>query len=134
MRIKFRAWDFERTRYWYPCRNWPDRAALDDGNVMVKGAERFFEEPNQYVLEQYTGLKDSKGVEIYEGDVLREDDVNSVVRWENGTWVSEWRVRDYRSYDKNGELDTWILETEPLALCLDGEVIGNIHQNPDLIG
>jgi len=104
-------------------------------------------ENRRFEFMQFTGLKDSKGKEIYEGDIVRfyeqgydpnepdeeriEPETTTVlVRWdEDGKCLAiDW---DY------GELDTtsvgwgyeWILNSE-----FDyHEVIGNIWENPELL-
>ena len=86
-------------------------------------------EKDEVTLMQYTGLKDKNGVEIYEGDVLVIQDKNSVngdvenetshVRWQKdiaGFIISNYSGEGFGSY-----------KTEDL------EVIGNIHQNPELL-
>ena len=88
--------------------------------------------PNADVIEQYTGLKDKNGKEIYEGDIIQEEiDFNS--KMTDGTFR-------YRVYWDEEEL-CWCLEhigNESIRHELwqfdeSTEVIGNIHENPELL-
>jgi uncharacterized phage protein (TIGR01671 family) len=66
--------------------------------------------------EQYTGLKDKNGVEIYEGDIVMYD-IPYQVYWAKAR-VGFWCVNNKkcREFGINDNI----------------EVIGNIHQNPEL--
>ena len=82
------------------------------------------------VIEQCTGLKDKNGRLIYEGDIVVKIDVNG---------IGYPRTRICRVYWKEDWLG-WVIETEygdVYALADYGsdnyEVIGNIHENPDLV-
>ena len=98
--------------------------------------------PEDYVVEQFTGLLDCDGKEIYEGDIVKA----SVA--EEGGDVTDERTKQvgricYRS-DTAGYSLCHTLHDSPYrvdisVLFLRGavsqrlEIIGNIHENPDLI-
>ena len=73
---------------------------------------------------QYTGLKDKNGMKIFEGDIIpyyEDDSINLIVEWSN----------DYLGYFVGLGLGETI--EQPLFDFLYPEVIGNIHDNPELI-
>lgn len=71
-----------------------------------------------FILEQFTGLSDKNGREIYEGDVISGCGSISAV-------VYRQEIAAFERISKTG----------PAVLSINtvGEVIGNIHENPELL-
>lgn len=117
--IKFRAWD----SYHQEMINWSqykDELVSEDFINCGKGP---------LVVMQYAGLKDMKGKEIYEGDIVefrpwnREETENYIVKF----------ISDDASFrgikEKKSSIKVLSLINSEQGL----EVIGNIYENPEIL-
>lgn len=70
-------------------------------------------------VSQFTGLEDKLGTKIFEGDVIDDLGVEYIVVFDS----------DYAQF--RGKFDGWNAEISHIASRC--EVIGNIHDNPELL-
>lgn len=89
--------------------------------------------PDEYIVEQFTGLKDANGKEIYEGDILAWH--SSICRKHNwGVGVVLYRGAGFAVQESSKAFSTpdW-LETACDKDANIVEVIGNVHENLELL-
>ena len=76
-------------------------------------------------LMQYIGLKDKNDKEIYEGDIVKTPNGGRLIKW----WQSGFVMRTLED-DITNDLSGFTNSYESMPRC---EVIGNIHENPELL-
>lgn len=128
--IKFRVWNGKEYKYFG---NLFYGVNSHDQDCLIFNEKSFFEVGNMgtknhdYIIEQYTKLKDKNGVEIYEGDIIKaERNYNKNNYFKIGAVVFNEKNSCY-------EVDTHALNTKRLSAYNNIEVIGNIHENKELL-
>ena len=82
------------------------------------------------IFEQYTGLKDKNGKEIYEGDIAKFGEYPYKVTFDIGHFgIENENLPLLMRYHSFGGASVWDKKTDTLKV----EVIGNIHENPELL-
>ena len=127
--LEFRAWDKVNKTYTY--------VALGDlicGACTETGDKKL--SGNEQIWEQYTGLKDKNGKMIYEGDIVYCS-VSNGFSWGTESFISEVCIDEtgvrFRQVSRRGFLEKRITQ-EIVDEKLDTfEVMGNIHENPELL-
>jgi len=124
--IKFRVWDHNLKEYIEdsnadPMISWDGKVYCyerqkEGGDALVSGIRNI-------TVQQYTGMVDKDGKEIYEGDIIfgrvyygNENGIGIVVYF-TGSFIVDWR----------NQID------DPLDEIPDIKVIGNIFENPELL-
>ena len=130
--IKFRAWIVDQKCFYggnvgvMPAHYTRTMASRNDSEKVVSIKDE------KYELNQYTGFKDIKGVEVYEGDLLawpdwhdNRDNDPMPVEYEYGAFVADGSALwDYAKYIKRGG-NKYATPTNRLE---ELEVVGNIYE------
>lgn len=110
--LEFRAWDGKKMI--------DDVIPASETSIIELYDRHEWQEIEAEAVEQYTGLKDKNGNEIYENDILEDGSGEPLeywlVRFEDGKFIGSTQGVD-----------------EDIFELTDLDIVGNIHENGDLL-
>jgi uncharacterized phage protein (TIGR01671 family) len=125
--LKFRVWNTLTKKTYYT-----GFAVQANGHIMLDGSLirddnlaagwKIYENEGELIPQQFTGLKDKNGKEIYEGDILdvaEDEGEHQYVFVEWDAEASGW-----------GTSDGLLFDGMTIEFC---EIVGNVFENPELI-
>ena len=148
--LKFRMWDKVNNKFIDPFRfEWNDyykttgMVLLDlNGKVRIadyssgngdNSASSVYSEinnPNNYVIQQYTGLNDKNGNLIFEGDIVQYNQNSS---YDNMDFIAKWGDDKLGFIFQSNSGEQLVNQTPHLNRFKHLEVVGNIFEHENLL-
>lgn len=123
--LKFRIWDALAKKY-ISQRNYLSSMKVDDSGIATFTYKQHLD--GGFIIEQFTGLKDIEGKEIYENDIIQLEGspITYSIEWDRYQWAIN--AHGALGYDPDWNI-------QPFNHCVYERaiVVGNIFENSDLL-
>jgi uncharacterized phage protein (TIGR01671 family) len=136
--LKFRVWNLKDKSWDNPAmlEVWDASGKLEPSSyIKTGGLNPIYQPIENYIIQQYTGLKDRNNKDIFEGDILasrvHEKPCNYIVKWSS-------HRNNYCGFALNPVMKdpprvTFHIHDFSCWMAEGFEVIGNIFDNPELL-
>jgi uncharacterized phage protein (TIGR01671 family) len=127
-RFKFRVWDKLAERMIYP-HNDNQQHFIIDLNGQFHNLQNG-SGGDDYVIQQYTGLTDKNGKEIYEGDIVQYNQNSS---YDNMDFIAKWSDDKLGFIFQSNSGEQLVNQTPHLNRFKHLEVVGNKFEHSELL-
>jgi len=130
--LKFKVWSKEKHTFLHTREEFNPNKGLEflwyDGvREGWRGIGYFIEKPESFEVVQYTGLKDTKGVEIYERDLIKLSEAPYVYK----VYWYEYRLGIFCNNPALTKMG-WAEQPFNKSVYKRCEVVGNVFETPEL--